>query len=73
MKKHPICQHFQIEMLRNMALLTALLVKVLALQGMAISAPLPGMEHLPGFKRSIQSLFHPTEIPSPEKLRNYIS
>ena len=73
MKKHPICQHFQIVMLRNMALLAALLVTVLALQGMAISAPLPGEEHLPVFKITIQSLCHPTEIPSHGKQRNHIS
>jgi len=73
MKKHPINQHFQIVMLRSMALLAALLFKVLALQGMAISAPLPGEEHLPVFKRPIHSLCHPTEIPAPEKLRNQIS
>jgi hypothetical protein len=51
----------------------ALLVKVLALRGMAISAPLPGEEHLPVFKRSMQPLCHPTEIPAPEKLRNQMS
>jgi iron complex transport system substrate-binding protein len=42
MKKHPICLHFQIVMLRNMALIAALLVIVLALEGTAISATIPG-------------------------------
>ena len=41
MKKHPICLHFQIVMLRNMALIAALLVIVLAFEGTAISAPPP--------------------------------